>query len=112
MNEYDKGLKDAVIELTAAMHSVDEAQKKMKEYGVTSFLWDCVGSGKGFPPRVILKNGIKELADIMGAKVTEKPDWTGRKNGLRCMTHGVRFEQDTKMEVEHYEPRRVKDEDR
>lgn len=111
LSEYDKGLKDAVKQLTAAMHAVDEAREKLEQYGVTAYYIDTKGAGKSFPPSVAVNNGIKELAEIMGVTVKDKHDWAGRIDGLECVTHGVKFSQKTLKEVEHYEPRREEKKD-
>ena len=105
MTDYDKGLKEATIELTSALKAVDGALEKMKRYGVTSYILDSSFSG-GTSPTVCVRNGIKELAEIMGVKINLKADWLGKPDGLRCTTHGVQFWQTTKREVDHYEPRR------
>lgn len=111
LSEYDKGLRDAVKELTAGMKAVDAAKEKLKQYGVTAYYIDCHSAGKSFPPSVAVHNGIKELAEIMGVTVKDRRDWAGRIDGLECVTHGVKFSQKTLKEVEHYEPRREEKKD-
>lgn len=109
--EWNKGLKEAVKELTDAMHKVDAAQEKLRMYGIDSYLWDPHGSVPGFPPRVCIRNGIKELADIMGCKTKDKISWNGKAEGLTCMTHHVQFEQTTMQETYIYRPRKEKKND-
>jgi len=107
LSEYDKGLKEAVIELTEAIHAANSAQKKLERFGVTSYVLHVDDYGKSDPPRVILRNGLKEMAEIMGVKVhDQRPSWNGKICGIECMTHAVKFTQDTRKEIMHYEPRR------